>query len=91
MLSTETRDMPEIDRQKRLKRLSVGTKETPERLRSPGVGQWWLVWVSGARQWVLGSSKAANVGCLAVFDPVTFRSLFQIVKFTLRPRLIAHR
>ena len=33
-----------------------------------GVGQWWLVWVSGARQWVLGSSKAANAVYLAVFD-----------------------
>jgi hypothetical protein len=31
------------------------------------VGQWWLVWVSGARQWVLGSSKAVNAACLAVF------------------------
>ena len=37
-------------------------------LKSTSVGQWWLVWVSGARQWVLGSSKAANAACLAVFD-----------------------
>jgi hypothetical protein len=40
------------------------TKETPEtamrRLRSTSVGRWWLVWVSGGRKWVLGSSKAVN-------------------------------
>ena len=54
-------------------------------------GQWWLVWVSGAQQWVLGSSKAANAASLAIFDLITFCSLSQTVKFTLRPRLIAHR
>jgi hypothetical protein len=26
------------------------------------------VWVSGGRKWVLGSSKAVNAACLAVFD-----------------------
>jgi hypothetical protein len=31
----------------------------------------WLVWVSGGRKWVLGSSKAVNAACLAVFDPST--------------------
>jgi hypothetical protein len=29
---------------------------------------WWLVWVSGGRQWVRRSSKATNAACLAVFD-----------------------
>ena len=27
-----------------------------------------LVWVSGGRKWVLGSSKVVNAACLAVFD-----------------------
>ena len=87
----ETPETPETDIQKRLKRLSVRTRETLKRLRSASVDQWWLMWVSGARQWVLGSSKAANVVCLAVFDPVAFCSLSQMAEFTLRPRLIAHR
>jgi hypothetical protein len=56
-----------MDIQKRLKRLSVRVRGTLKRLRSAGVGQRSLVWVSSARQWVLGSSKAAK----AVFDPVT--------------------
>ena len=64
----ETPKTPETDIQKRLKRLSVRTRETLKRLRSASVGQWWLMWVSGARQWVLGSSKAGNAACLAVFD-----------------------
>ena len=88
-LGTETLEMPDMDRQKLLKQLSVRTKETLKRLRSAGVGQWWLVWVSGARQWVLGSSKATNAVCLAVFDPVTFCALSQMAEFTFRPRLIA--
>jgi hypothetical protein len=75
----------------RLIRLSMRTRETMRRLRSAGVVRWWLVWVNGARQWVLGSSKAANAVCLPVFDPVTFCSLSQVTEFTLRPRLIAHR
>ena len=58
-----------MDIQKRLKRVSLRTRETLKRLRSAGVGQWRLVWVSGARQWVLvGSSKAMYVVCLAVFE-----------------------
>ena len=87
----ETPETPETDIQKRLKRLSVRTRETLKRLRSASVDQWWLMWVSGARQWVLGSSKAANAVCLAVFDPVTFCSLSQMAKNILRPRSIAHR
>ena len=42
-----------------------------KRLRSTNAGRWWLVWVSGGREWVLGSSKAVNTACLAVFDPIT--------------------
>jgi hypothetical protein len=87
----ETHETPEMDIQKRLKRLSVRTRETLKRLKSAGVGQWWLVWVSGARQWVLGSSKAANAVGLAVFDSVTFCSSSQMAEFTLRLRLVAHR
>ena len=87
----ETPETPEMDLQKRLKQLSMRTRETLKRLRSASVGQWWLMWVSGARQWVLGSSKAANAVCLAVFDPVTFCSLSQMAKNILRPRSIAHR
>jgi hypothetical protein len=40
-------------------------------LRSTSAGRWWLVWFSGGRKWVLGSSKAVNAACLAVFDPGT--------------------
>jgi hypothetical protein len=101
----ETPQTPEMSIRKSMKRLSVTTRETLKRLRSACVGQWWLVWVSGARQWVLGSSKAANahanVVCLAVLAPVTFCSLYQmaeftlaeftLAEFTLRPRLVAHR
>ena len=49
--------------------VSIG--ETLKRLRSTNAGRWWLVWVSGGRKWVLGSSKATNVACLAGFDPDT--------------------
>jgi hypothetical protein len=49
-----------------------------KRLRSTSAGRWWLVWVSGGREWVLGSSKAVNaVACLAVFDPSTNSALSQ--------------
>jgi hypothetical protein len=47
------------------------------RLRSTSAGRWWLVWVSGGRKWVLGSSKATNVACLAVFDPGTNSAISQ--------------
>jgi hypothetical protein len=46
-----------------------------KRLRSTSAGWWWLVWVSGGRKWVLGSSKAVNAACLAVFDPSTNSAL----------------
>jgi len=46
-----------------------------KRLRSTSAGQWWLVWVSGGRKWVLGSSKAVNAAYLAVFDPSTNSAL----------------
>ena len=84
----ETPKTPGTHVQKRLKRLLVGIGQTLKRLMSTTV-----VWVSGAQhaQWVLGSSKAANAASLAIFDPVTFCSLSQMVTFTLRPRLIAHR
>ena len=42
-------------------------------------GRWWLVWVSGGRKWVPGSSKAVNVACLAVFDPSTNSALSQLL------------
>jgi hypothetical protein len=44
-------------------------------MRSTSVGRWWLVWVSGARQRVLESSKAASAACLAVFDLSTNSTL----------------
>jgi hypothetical protein len=40
-----------------------------------GGGWYGSVWVSGGRKWVLGSSKATNVACLAVFDPDTNSAL----------------
>jgi hypothetical protein len=47
-------------------------RETHEkRMRSTTASRWWLVWVGGGRKWVLGSSKATNVACSAVFDPGT--------------------
>ena len=46
-----------------------------KRLRSTTGGRWWLVWVSGGREWVLGSSKAVNAACLAIFDPSTNSAL----------------
>ena len=46
-----------------------------KRLRSTSAGRWWLVWVSGGRKWVLGSSKAVNVACLGVYDPRQQRSI----------------
>ena len=62
---------PEAHIQKRLKHLLVRIGETLERLRPTSVGQRWLIWVSGARQWVLGLSRTANVACSAIFNPVT--------------------
>ena len=67
----ETPETAETHIEKRLKRLWVRTGETLKRPRSTSTGRWWLVWVSGGRKWVLGSSKAVNVACLAVFDPST--------------------
>jgi hypothetical protein len=46
-----------------------------QRLRSTSARRWWLVWVSGGRKWVLGSSKAVYAACLAVFDPNTNSAL----------------
>jgi hypothetical protein len=51
-----------------MKRLWVRIGETLKRLRSTSAGRWWLVWVSGGTKWVLGSSKATNVACLAVYN-----------------------
>jgi hypothetical protein len=51
----------------RSKRLLVRIRETLKRLRSTSASRCWLVWVSGAWQWALGSSKAANAARLAVF------------------------
>jgi hypothetical protein len=58
-----------------------------KRLRSTSAGRWWLVWVSGGRKWALGSSKATNVACLAVFDPDTNSALsrqLEILLFVLK-------
>jgi hypothetical protein len=44
-------------------RLLVRIRETLKRRGTTSVGRWWLVWVSGGRQWVSGSRKAANVAC----------------------------
>jgi hypothetical protein len=69
---THTKETPETAEthvEKRPKRLWVRIGETLKRVCSTSVGRWWLVWVSGGRKWVLGSSKAVNVACLAVFDP----------------------
>ena len=71
----ETPEMAETHVEKRLKRLWVRIGETLKRLRSTSAGRWWLVWVSGGRKWVLGSSKAVNAACLAVFDPSTNSAL----------------
>jgi hypothetical protein len=71
----ETRDSVETHVEKHLKRLWVSIRDTLKRLRSTIAGWWWLVWVSGGRKWVLGSSKAANVACSAVFDPGTNSAL----------------
>ena len=46
-----------------------------ETAESTSAGRWWLVWVSGARKWVLGSTKAVNAACLAVFGPSTNSAL----------------
>ena len=71
----ETPETAETHVEKRLKRLWVRIGETLKRLRSTSAGRWWLVWVSGGRKWVLGSSKAVNAACLAVFDPTTDSAL----------------
>ena len=65
--------------EKRLKRLWVRIGETLKRLRSTSAGRWWLVWVSGGRKWVLGSSKAVNVAYLAIFGPSTNSALSQLL------------
>jgi hypothetical protein len=67
----ETPETAEMHVKKRLKRLWVKIGETLKRLRLTNAGLWWLVWVSGGLKWVLGSSKAVDTACLAVFDPST--------------------
>jgi hypothetical protein len=67
----ETHETAEMHIEKRLKRLCVTPETAMKRLRSTSAGRWWLVWVSGGRERVLGSSKAVNVARLAVFDPST--------------------
>ena len=71
----ETSETLETHVEKRLRRLWVRIGETLKRLRSTSASRWWLVWVIGGRKWVLGSSKATNVVCLAVFDPDTNSAL----------------
>jgi hypothetical protein len=75
---TSTKETPktaETHVERRLKRLLVRIGETLKRLRWTSVGRWWLAWVSGARRWVLGSSKAANAACSAVVDADTLHEL----------------
>jgi hypothetical protein len=72
----ETSETPGAHAQKHLKRLLVRIGETLKLLMSTSVvGQWWLVWVSGAQQWVLGSSKGANAASLAIFDHVSLLAI----------------
>jgi hypothetical protein len=69
---THTKETPETAEtyvEKRLKWLWVRIGENLKRLRLTSVVGWCLVWVSGGRKWVLGSSKAVNATCLAVFGP----------------------
>jgi hypothetical protein len=75
----ETAETAETHIEKRLKRLWVRIGETLKRLRSTSAGRWWLVWVSGGRKGVLGTSKATNMACLAVFDPDTNSALSQLL------------
>ena len=79
MPTRKTPETAETHVEKRLKRLWVRTGETMKRLRSTSAGRWWLVWVSGGRTWVLGSSKAVNVAWLAVFDPSTNSALSRLL------------
>jgi hypothetical protein len=81
--SKETPETLEMHVEQRLKRLWVRIGGTLKRLRSTSAGRWWLVWVSGGRTWVLGPSKAANVACLAVFDPDTDRALSRQLEIEL--------
>jgi hypothetical protein len=71
----ETHETAETHVEKRLKRLWVRIRENLKRLRSTSARQWWLVWVSGGRKWVMESSEATNVACLVVFDPDTNSAL----------------
>jgi hypothetical protein len=71
MPTKETPETAEMHVEKRLKRLWVRIGETLTRLRWTNAGRWWLVWVSGGRKWALGSNKAVNAACLAVFDHST--------------------
>ena len=71
-----------------MKRLWVRIGETLERLSSTSAGRWWLAWVSGGRKWVLGSSKAVNAACLAVFDPSTNSPLFRQLESATKKKKI---
>jgi hypothetical protein len=72
---TPTKTTAETPVENRLKRLWLRIGEAMKRLRWARVGRWWLAWVSGARLWVLGSSKAANVACSVVLDVDTVHAL----------------
>ena len=50
------------------------------RRREPGHG---ALGVSGGRKWVMGSSKATNVACLAVFGPDTTSALSRKLEIQL--------
>ena len=65
----ETTETAEIHVEKHLKILWVRIGETLKRLRSTNAGRRWIVWVSGGRKRMLGSSKVVNAACLAIFGP----------------------
>jgi hypothetical protein len=52
----ETPETAETHVEKRLQTPEKRLKTPEERLRSTSASRWWLVWVSGGRKWVLGSS-----------------------------------
>ena len=64
----ETHKMVELHVEGRLKWLWVRIGEALKLLGPTNAGRWWPAWVSGGREWVLGSSKATNAVCLVVLN-----------------------
>ena len=65
----ETSETLETHVEKRLRRLWVRIGETLKRLRSTSASQWWLIWVSGGRKWVMGSNEGQGRQC-GMFDRI---------------------